>query len=207
MKVRGKLNPMLDRANPRVKTLSQSFRFDDNEARALLRELDTAFRKLERRLFKTEGVSGGRGWKPLSDRYARWKTRMLKGTLRELRRENRQVSRLRGKRARTPSLGSVDKILQLSGQMKDSFINKSDPEHIAQYRLRPSVAFTMGSSNPIAPYHGSRDSRRVIPFRDPIKMTTRQRTQLINLARRRYVAKIRRIEKAMRKLMQVTPAR
>ncbi len=185
--------PVTVKKNPRIKDLPQMLQLDAADMRRLTLALDRQFVKNEKRLFASEGASGGGRWAPLSPDYAERKTRMLKGALSELR-QTRRKERGAGLRRRksgggVPRLGTVDRILQLSGSMADSLRERNDSDHVAEWKLRTSVGtIRLGTKHELAAYHagggslfstGGRSGASVggLPVRDPIQMTTSQGKQ------------------------------
>lgn len=197
MRVRGKLNPALDPRN-RVMSLRESFRLTSPEAKDILRSLDSLFVREEKKLFSSEGSSGGSKWKALDPAYAKQKKRALGGALRQMRSENRSIGRMTGRRPRTPSLKSANKILQFTGEMADSFRKLKHPDHVATFSLRPRILFKLGSRNELAQYHA--EGRPPMPRRDPLQMTGGTRSKYFKLAQRGFEQKLRRVMRAMKAL-------
>ena len=160
--------------NPHIANFSRTLELDKRAMEDVLDVCGVVFRQAERKLFRTEGESGGSRWKALSPAYAAYKTRFLKGALKELRRETAAVNKLTGKSRRTPGLKTVNKILQLSGDMRDSFISRAHPDHIeTTYRLRTSVwKVQLGSQHRLAKYHASgREHNPGLPVREPVQVS------------------------------------
>lgn len=136
------------------------------------------FRRLERVLFATQGKSGGEQWKPLSPRYARIKMAILTGAISGLRSANQQFGRAS---RRVPSLKSVNKILSLSGGLRDSLTKKSDPDHVQTFRQRSDAQWVVahGTSNELARYHSNGvPSKGGAVVRKPIMLTPSQKEEI-----------------------------
>src|SRR5258705_6545807 len=90
----------------------------------ILTRLGQVHRKQERRIFASQGAEGRYGkWKALSPAYRLRKIRLL---------------------------GSVGRILVLSGDTKDRFVTRSRPEYIQRY-VKPLVQF--GARSEVAGFH------------------------------------------------------
>lgn len=181
-RVRGRLNPVLEpgAGRGRVRTIEELVELSARDLGTMTLRADRIFRRLMARLYDTEGASGGRKWRPLSPDYARWKTRTLRGALETLRAENREIARIRGRRPpATPRLGSVDKILRFSGEMRDSFAERGGA-HVAEWAARPRYLIRLGSRVPYAAFHApGRLHNPRLPVRDPRQMTARQKDELL----------------------------
>lgn len=118
-------------ANQRViRDIPNLLRPSGAAARAVARSMDTVFRLNMRRQFDSEGAHGGDKWQPLSPEYKRRKDRLFSGAVQF----NRDLAKARGRKA--PSvmamLGAVNKILQLTGDMRRAFTQADNPSHVAE---------------------------------------------------------------------------
>jgi len=110
--------------NPRVKNLADMFMPTKDAIADGLEEMGIEFRKQERRIFSSEGSSGGGRWQSLSPSYAKRKRRLRPGR----------------------------KILVWDGDLRKSLTRRGG-EHIQRsYRSRRWV-LSVGTSNRVAEYH------------------------------------------------------
>ena len=65
--------------NPRIRDLRSLFDLGNDDMRVLRDRMDTRFRRLESRLFASEGKSGGPAWPALSPAYAKQKAKKFPG--------------------------------------------------------------------------------------------------------------------------------
>lgn len=83
--------------------------------------VDSVYREQEKRNFATEGSSGGKNWKPLSPEYKKAKDRLLANATGVI----KGIAKARGAKltgfALRAALGSDNKILQRTGDMKRAF--------------------------------------------------------------------------------------
>lgn len=170
--------------NPRIKSLEQALRLTATDMQAMLTPVDTKFRTLERRLFATEGASGGARWRRLSPKYAKQKRRTHPGR----------------------------KVMQKTGGLRRSLTQKG-ADHVARYTLSASRArLKVGTTNVLAAYHGPLIGRLTtgsglgptrgrarLPVRDVMQMTPQQRRLYYKIVKDYLVdVKLKRAMKALR---------
>lgn len=134
--------------NPRLKSLHQAMRLDRHEMKTVRDWIDTEFTAFEKRLFATEGSVGGPHWPALSPRYTRAKQRKFPGR----------------------------KIMQRTGKLRRSLVNKKDARHVAKALLKPRRAIEVGTRVETAAYHiaGSPLKNPRVPHRDVMQYGPRQ---------------------------------
>jgi phage gpG-like protein len=134
--------------NPRLKTLHQAMQLDRREMDTMKDWIDTEFTQYEKRLFSTEGAAGGSRWPALSPAYAKAKQRRFPGR----------------------------KIMQRSGKLRRSLVNKRDAAHVAKALLKPRRAIEVGTRNETAAFHisGSALKNPRVPHRDVMQYGPRQ---------------------------------
>ena len=115
------------RTNPRIKSLEDLAKLDRRDMETMTKAIDSQFRSDERRLFATEGASGGKRWPKLSPAYARRKKKKYPGR----------------------------KILVRKGPLRKSLTTKN-AEHIAEWSLQPRATITVGTKNPLGRFHVKR---------------------------------------------------
>jgi hypothetical protein len=189
--------------NPHLANFGRTLELDKQAMEDVLEACGVVFRRAERKLFQSEGASGGRKWKPLDPKYERWKTRFLRGALKEMRRENTQIARMTGRRTRTPGMKTANRILQLSGDMRDSFTNQGHEDHIEKtYRLRENVwKVEMGSKHELAKYHaGGNQHNTDLPVREPVMVTDKDRESYRRVIWRAFVPHVSRRIRAFAQL-------
>lgn len=144
---------------------------DRGTAARIATALDKQFMANERKLFASEGASGGAPWRPLSLAYAMRKAGWRRGR-QDQRRAIRQGRRvISGVFGSLPRLGS-NKILQLTGQMRQSF-TAPGWEHIRRLVRLPGIwRVQLGSHNDLARHHKTGGPK--LPRRDPIQHTSAQ---------------------------------
>ena len=139
-------------ANPeafqRLRSLAHACEVTDGDiAGPMLRRLGQIHRRQQRRIFASQGAEGRHGkWASLSPEYQIAKRRLL---------------------------GTVGKILVLSGDMRDRFISASRSEYIQRY-VKPFAQF--GAASEVAGYHFRGNSK--MPRRDPVSKTEKQLVEL-----------------------------
>ncbi len=111
--------------NPRIRTLPQLMKLDQRDMGTMLGIVDLEFTRNEKRLFSTEGTSGGRAWKPLSTAYARAKARAFPGR----------------------------KIMQRTGKLRQGLTQQSHADHVKFTKLKPRATITVGTDNQVAAFH------------------------------------------------------
>lgn len=102
------------RVNDRVKTLAEAVRLSVTSVSHATIEVDKVFRRRELEIFASEGAARGTPWPELSDNppgrgYASWKKKNYPGK----------------------------KILQLTGKLREAFVQKESPQHEASYYNGP----------------------------------------------------------------------
>jgi len=147
--------------NPRIKKLTDLFDLNMQDMRSIKTMVDIEFVKKERKLFATEGASGGAKWKPLSPAYAKRKKRKKPGR----------------------------KILAYEGDLRRGLTGRRHADHVARYSLTKTRAVvTVGTKNPIASYHAPGYLHNPqLPVRDPIQLTRRQELDYTKIVRRYFV--------------------
>lgn len=178
--------------NPRIKTLGQAVRTDAQFMSQVRVRVDEEFRANEKRLFSSEGNSGGPRWAPLSPEYAKRKAGLRRRDLRQSR-----LQRGLGFRRRITIAGRT--ILVLGGSMRDSFTQPSSRNHISRVVGR---TIELGSSDPLAHYHFAGEGR--LPRRDPIQHTDEQKRGYLKTVAAEFV---KRIEAVTRSLGRADTAR
>ena len=121
---------MTTRVNPRIRLLSDLFDLDAREMKVMTTEVDKQFRKNMKRLFATEGASGGKRWKRLTPKYAKRKRKKRRGR----------------------------KILVYNRDMRDSITNAGHRDHVAEFSLNPPYV-EVGTNSDIARYHAEGGGR------------------------------------------------
>ena len=109
--------------NPRFRTISRLMDLDRKDLGEILKAVDFQFRENERRLFATEGTSGGSKWQRLSSKYAAIKARRFPGR----------------------------KILAARGTLRKDLTTKSG-RHLAFVSMKPP-SVTVGADNEIGRHH------------------------------------------------------
>jgi hypothetical protein len=139
--------PSNPEAFKRVRTIIEGFAVTEGDLKGpLLTRLGTIHRAQERRVFSTQSQGEIYPWRKLSPAYAAAKKRLL---------------------------GTVGKILVLSGETKERFIKKSRREY-RQFYNRPYMSF--GAVSNIASYHFK--GHPPLPRRDMITKSSKQLREL-----------------------------
>lgn len=112
------------RINPRIKSLEEALTLTVRDMATIATAVDVKFRTNEKRLFSTEGGSGGGRWVPLSPAYAKQKARRFPGR----------------------------KILARRGGLRRSLTTKGSG-HVAEGILKPRALVRVGTTNRLAMYH------------------------------------------------------
>lgn len=110
--------------NPRVKDMASLMKLTQRDMNDMATAVDIQFAKHEKRLFATEGSSGGAKWRPLSDSYAKAKARKFPGR----------------------------KILQRVGRLRKGLSNVNDSDHVKTTRLKPRATIEVGTRNIVGAY-------------------------------------------------------
>ena len=134
--------------NPRLKTLHEAMKLDRREMDTIKDWIDTEFTAFENRQFATEGAAGGARWPALSPAYAKAKRRTH----------------------------PVRKIMQRTGRLRRSLVNKGDALHVARAILKPRAAVEVGTRNETAAFHisGSPLKNPRVPHRDVMQFGAAQ---------------------------------
>jgi hypothetical protein len=158
------------KVNPRMKDLRKMLtEWQVAELKVVRDQMDYRFTRNEKRLFATEGATGGRKWPPLDPEYAKQKRRTH----------------------------SNRKIMQRSGKTRQQFVNKSNPAHVAIYSTKPRPSVTLGADSEVAAYHIKPKPRLPnpaynprMPDRDVMQMTRKQERGLVQIAQD-YIAEVK----------------
>ncbi len=135
--------------NPAMSELHKIVELNRDDMKKLTVSMDTLFVKNEKRLFATEGSSGGPKWKPLNKKYAK---------------------------AKRSKPGVSNKIMQASGRLRKGLSVKGDKDHVA--RAMGLTAIGLGVKNILPVYHGAVRGRRKnpkLPRRSVFQMKPKQR--------------------------------
>lgn len=189
--------PVTVQKNPRIRRMPEMSQLKADDMKRLTLKLDKQFVKNEAKLFRTEGGSGGSKWAALNPEYAKRKKAMLSGALKELRairgKEKKAGVRRRKSGGGVPRLGTVNRVLQLSGSMADTLRKRGESDHIADWKLRKhSGTVSLGTKHELAAIHaggggllstGGRSGAMSggLPARDPIQMTGQQQRQYLKM--------------------------
>ena len=147
-------------------------KLDRKDLMEILKPFDERFRRDEKRLFGSEGRTGGATWKPLSPEYAKAKAgRFGKG------RKGAKIFRSKTRTVRTT--GGVFKItsqriLQATGKLRRSLTMKRG-RHLAFVSMNPP-SLTVGAQSRIGGFHQAGAGK--LPKRDPMQQTTGQQKRL-----------------------------
>ena len=151
----------------RSKSVIKAITVQPRDMDRMLRKLDMIFRKYERRLFSTEGASGGRKWKALSPAYAKWKRRHARG------RKIMVLGKREGKSLRK-SLTMVGGdhtarwTISLTGGIPTFFLGTQDI--LAAWHINPAVLGIVNDA-----YNPN------MPHRDTLQMKPAQRNELLKV--------------------------
>ncbi len=161
------------RANPRIKEIGKLLDLDAGDMRAMTTKMDMLFRKNEKRLFATEGSSGGVKWKPLK-----------KATLDAKKRK-----------------GLSSKIMQRTGRLRKGLTAKGHGDHIAKWSgLGSKARIKIGVQSILPVYHGAVRGRRKnpkLPRRSVFQMTIKQRRGYYQVLFNRFDLKRKRFMRAL----------
>ena len=156
-------------ANPRIHELHKVLEMTVRDMTEMTKGIDQKFRANEKRLFATEGSSGGQKWPALSKKYAKAKLK--------------QVGRRR--------------IMQRSGRLRKGLTIKGHPDHVARHssgRVKIGVKSALPAHH--GSVAGRQNPR--LPKRDVFQMTGRQRRQYYDVVFDRFATKRKQFERAMR---------
>ena len=143
-------------ANPRMKkSFKEAMEMTVRDMKRMTTQVDRRFRENEKRLFASEGRSGGRAWKRLSPAYAK---------------------------AKRKAVGSR-KIMQRTGTLRRGLTQKSHPDHIARFVGTKDGRIKVGVQNIVAAYHGAAKGRQNprLPKRNVMQMTAKQRRRYFRI--------------------------
>jgi hypothetical protein len=137
---------------PRIRSVADAFALSKADMDTLVDAADVQFTRNEKRLFSTEGSSGGDKWPPL-------------------------------KRPRSPKKYRRKKIMQRTGVLRKSLVNRNDPLHVAFGVLKPRAAITLGTNDTKAAYHidASPLKNPNLPQRDTLQQTERQENRYLKI--------------------------
>lgn len=162
--------------NPRIKTAAQALQLNGADMRRMAHGVDMKFREQERKLFATEGASGGKRWAPLSRAYKKQKDRKY------------------GKR----------KIMSRKGTLRKGLTQRSHPDHILLWGTKPSPFVVFGTQNRVGAYHikpkgdvSNPFYNRNLPDRDVMQRTNAQEKQLLGVVEQHMLDKLRRFAKSL----------
>ncbi len=129
--------------NPAVPKLAELFALNTKDMVQLARHIDLEFSKQEKRLFTTEGGSGGPKWPALSDRYKKAKKRRCR----------------------------FKKLMVCSGELRRSLTTTIDKGHTKSWSLKPNPQVTVGTKVKTALYHipGNPLKNPKLPDRDVLQ--------------------------------------
>ena len=134
--------------------MEEALKMKTSDLKKMSVQMDRVFVKNEKRLFASEGSSGGSKWKPLSAAYAKAKKKRFPGA----------------------------KIMQRSRTLKRGLTVLSHPDHVV--RIHNSVfrqSIGLGTTNIVAKYHGALKGgagmNTRLPRRNVLQMTTKQRDE------------------------------
>lgn len=150
------------RVNPAVSRIAKEIKFDLPEWTRVAEKVDRAFARDSRRLFATEGRSGGAKWRKLSDAYAKAKRKTHPGR----------------------------KILTRDGELRDSLGHVGNENHSLKFGLRPRPFIDVGTEIPYAVYHQKGSGR--LPKRNPIQRTRRQAQKYAEIIKEAHDRLVRR---------------
>jgi len=139
------------RVNPAINQIDDILDLTVSDMKQLTALVDALFVKNEKRLFTTEGSSGGVKWKKL-----------------------KKATRDAKKRA-----GLSQKIMQRTGELRKGLSVKGHPDHVAKwFGLGDKARIQIGVRNILPVYHGAVRGRRKnprLPRRSVFQMKPRQR--------------------------------
>jgi len=146
------------KVNPRIKSLGDLAKWTPPELRTVRDRIDAQFRTNERRLFASEGASGGGRWLPNKEPY-------------------RTFKRKRGKR----------KVMQFDGDLRKGLTQKGHRDHVATFGNTPKRGpfVRVGTRNVVAAFHAPAINNplrnKSLPVRDPLQMTHAQERTLVGV--------------------------
>ena len=158
------------RANPRIRALDEVLKLSKRDLDRMTNEVDKLFRRNEKRLFATQGSSGGARWRKLSKAYAKQKRKTHPGR----------------------------KIMTRTGRLRRGLTLKGDSDHIARHRLG-RIQIGVRSALPAyhGSVRGRKNPR--LPKRDVLQSTPRQKREYLRSVSDYLVGvKLKRAARALR---------
>jgi hypothetical protein len=160
----------------RVKRLEELVKLKKADYTKLGKAVDKVFVANERKLFATEGVSGGSKWQKLSDDYLTRKRRHYK----------------------------TQKILTMKGDMRKALTGKNHPDHwrmaykVQTGLIRVEVGIVDDLRNPIVQRTKAHAiGAHPLPRRDPLQHTDAQHKEMLKAAMGVYTDKLRQVTRSM----------
>lgn len=155
--------------NPRIDDIRKVVEMTRGDLSKMTTQMDILFRKNEKRLFNTEGSSGGRKWPKLSPRYKKQKRKKFPGR----------------------------KIMVATGRLRKGLTVKSHPDHIARH-TKDSIKIGVANVLPAyhGSVKGRKNPR--LPKRDVFQMTPKQRRSYYRVLFDRYELKRKQFMLALR---------
>jgi hypothetical protein len=155
-------------AFPRLRSCAQAFSITAHDFEGQILSLFGALhRRQEKEIFKTEGAASGAKWAALDPKYAARKkaiTAAAGQVKRQVKAAGLKVPKLFPRGA---------KILVLSGDMKERFVNSGRPEYIQEALVgKTSVLYRFGAESEIAGYHVEGNPN--LPVRDMVRKSPEQ---------------------------------
>ncbi len=155
-------------ANPNmIKSFDEAMKLTVADMKKMTAKVDTLFVRTEKRLFATEGASGGRPWKKL-----------------------KKATRDAKRRA-----GLSKKIMQRTGELRRGLTVKGHPDHVAKWaNLGSDARIEMGVQSILPVYHGAVRGQRNprLPRRSVFQITAPQRRAYFQVVTDQLVSKLRR---------------
>ncbi len=160
--------------NPRIKKLKELMALDAKTMAAIARDIDIQFVKNERRLFATEGASGGPKWITYqSVPYERFKKRVRPGR----------------------------KLMVFDGDLRKTLTNRNAPGHALSWTLKPRPSVSVGTNDIKAAWHGPKAGNPLanprLPVRDVLQHTPKTEAKYYASIRRTFKFKKERVERAL----------
>lgn len=186
-------------ADLKAKRVSQITGLKQIDMNRMARDIDKLFRKNERRLFSTEGASGGEKWEALSPRYGAWKRRVARG--RKILVLGRRSKLFKGQKVST-------------GSIRESLTKAGHPDHIARGHLATSKIASpfveVGTRDDVAPYHinpsvvGLPNAKynKNLPHRDPLQHTATQGSEYLQVPKQVIMKKIERLNRVLQRRLE-----
>ncbi len=185
--------------NPAMSKLHKILELNRDDMKKMTVSMDTLFVKNEKRLFATEGSSGGVKWKKLKPETLKAKKRRATG-VRKIKRRGFSI----------PLTGTSLKIMQRTGRLRKGLSVKKDPDHVVRFSLVSRSAWIgIGVKSILPVYHGAVRGRRKnpkLPRRSVFQMKPQQRRgyyqvlfKRFDLKRKQWMRSIRAGRAAMRR--------